>query len=553
MDRLRLPIISQDIPSFWPHTTTIVPVPFWQGPNVTYPLIPYAPVPIYPPVSNPSNSMANQYHQDGEIESVTNNQNLQMERNKINMQIQCVSQSIPQNVNPLNVCFANGSCGNLGIFPCPATHHDKDTSSSLRSTPIFNSEDNDVGGDADNSNFHNRADKCASLAYQKTPSLAKFFEITRLALKVSDIVEKVSRTYRNRPCFNKIDHLCARLKQDITRPDGVLANINSQGLAWAVKDMIFVFTRVVNAWLITKGYVYNTPEGLNKVKSALSPDFEKSFSVWQDASITFIENLTKSVINLDNLVQSQRKPECYAAQHSYNIHEFNKNVCEKTNYNYNIVETSKASQAYIKTGTYTPMKKSVIENDKFGTQLTSTTVVCPQSYLDTPLEQNIGYQLSKNGWQNHEGGDHRLSFAGITTSACIDTGTTESLNYCTIDIMANIQRDLIKILNKRIMSMEKADMFFKSQFTKNYFPDFIAKHGNDFIDVRAIILKGEQENAYHSVFQMVHDVKRIIYYSKEFLKTSVYLSTSTRVQQRDLNSPNSQQKATENGSQTNNH
>jgi hypothetical protein len=74
--------------------------------------------------------------------------------------------------------------------------------------------------------------------------LDQLAELTRIAMKGCDLAEDLSNSHKKRPCFKKIDSLAARLKQDLVRTDNVLANINSQGLAWAVKDFIFVFTRM---------------------------------------------------------------------------------------------------------------------------------------------------------------------------------------------------------------------------------------------------------------------------------------------------------------------
>lgn len=117
------------------------------------------------------------------------------------------------------------------------------------------------------------------------------------------MAEKVTKNHKYRPCFKKIDSLCARLKQDISRPDGVLNNLNSQGLAWAVKDLIFVFTRIINAWLILKGYVYNRAEGMEKVQSGFSANFQEGFFQWQKATQSLIENIVESFENLDEAVQ----------------------------------------------------------------------------------------------------------------------------------------------------------------------------------------------------------------------------------------------------------
>lgn len=131
-------------------------------------------------------------------------------------------------------------------------------------------------------------------------------QFTKLAIHGCDIAERVTKNHKYRPCFKKIDSLCARLKQDISRPDGVLNNLNSQGMAWAVKDFIFVFTRIINAWLILKGYVYNQSEGMKKVQGAFSGDFQDSFFQWQTVTQQLIESIVESFENLDEAVQKSR-------------------------------------------------------------------------------------------------------------------------------------------------------------------------------------------------------------------------------------------------------
>lgn len=135
---------------------------------------------------------------------------------------------------------------------------------------------------------------------------AQMHELTRIALQGCDLGENIALSHQKRPCFKKIDSLCARLKQDLLRPDNVLANINSQGVAWAVKDFIFVFTRIINAWIIIKDYANNRSEGLQKVRSAFASNFNESFEKWQDSTVDFIDQIIKSFHGLDDLVQSQR-------------------------------------------------------------------------------------------------------------------------------------------------------------------------------------------------------------------------------------------------------
>ena len=133
-----------------------------------------------------------------------------------------------------------------------------------------------------------------------------FCELQRVALNGCEIAEKVVQNHHKRPCFKKIDLLCGRLKQDLTSNNNVVANINSQGVAWAVKDFIFVFTRIINAWVIMRGYVYNKSDGLDRVKASIDPNLNSSFLEWQEATHKFANSLVKSYVNLDSLVQHQK-------------------------------------------------------------------------------------------------------------------------------------------------------------------------------------------------------------------------------------------------------
>ncbi|KAH8269705.1 hypothetical protein KR018_001566 [Drosophila ironensis] len=142
----------------------------------------------------------------------------------------------------------------------------------------------------------------------------RLLDMTNLALFGSEIAERLANTHRNRPCFKKIDTLCARLKQDLLRPDGVLPNINSQGIAWAVKDFIFVFTRIINAWVILKGYVYNTPEGLNKIKDELPRGFISCFDEWQCSTLELVGMIIKSFDSLESMLQKQKN--CFVKDNS---------------------------------------------------------------------------------------------------------------------------------------------------------------------------------------------------------------------------------------------
>lgn len=389
-----------------------------------------------------------------------------------------------------------------------------------------------AGGDATNAtNSPGSGGSCTV-----TLSQAKFNELTRLALRGSEIAEKLAYTHRNRPCFKKIDSLCARMKQDLIRPDGVLPNINSQGIAWAVKDFIFVFTRVINAWIIIKGYVYNTPEGLNKVKSALSPDFAASFAAWQDTTMDFVENLIKSFVNLDNLVQSQKN----VYQNSENngtraapsttpikllqpvnsliddSFDFLNTSTEKStqnalnkNYLYTMVEDSEGSQrqatvngTYFKTGTYNPIKKDALLVDQINnvtTSVTSTsaTSTATQHLLanNNTLEQYFDEQISEF-WPPATDVDTAAAAEYLKIKEKIPPNwlsydirvLEQNLTEFSNDYDPNapprpLGKDLIDKLNvmiERLMSMKHAELFFKLQFTKSYvsFAKVIVKNTN---------------------------------------------------------------------------
>ncbi|XP_033249951.1 protein mitoshell isoform X1 [Drosophila miranda] len=124
-------------------------------------------------------------------------------------------------------------------------------------------------------------------------------DIIRLAIHGTNISEAVANTHSTRPCFKKIDSLCVRLKQDLLRVDGVLANINSQGIAWAVKDFIFLFTRIMSAWTILKSYLYNDTDGIKKIIDILPMGFMQVFNTWQLATIPMIDMVIQSIVILD--------------------------------------------------------------------------------------------------------------------------------------------------------------------------------------------------------------------------------------------------------------
>lgn len=353
-------------------------------------------------------------------------------------------------------------------------------------------------------------------------------DITRISLQGSDIAERLANAHRQRPCFKKMDTLCARLKQDLLRPDGVLPNINSQGIAWAVKDFIFVFTRIVNSWVILKGYVYNTPDGLNKIKDQLPAGFMAAFDYWQISTLTLVDMIIKSFVNLDGMLQKQKNsftkldntynnlssngnssdsnssnktlngtdislpvtavvspqdnmgrgygPSAYSTPHSNNkCRETTKTVGKGTsgnsfsdslepdndsdimdttpmsshnlNYLYTMIEDSEEAQrcvnangTYLKTGTYTPLKKDANPVEQSNTS--KSVSVEPSKSL---LRSEVPKTLAKTPCRHHD-------IKPITTP---------------LSLARELSRKLFD-LSSRILQLKTIDRFFQKQFTRNY-------------------------------------------------------------------------------------
>lgn len=114
--------------------------------------------------------------------------------------------------------------------------------------------------------------------------------------------EKIVLNHQKRPCFKKMDLLCGRLKQELLKNNNVVPNINSQGIVFALKDAILVFTRIVHAFNIVSGYFYNDSAELKSIENALEPGMRDSFLKWQEATEEFIDKLVPSLTNLDHLV-----------------------------------------------------------------------------------------------------------------------------------------------------------------------------------------------------------------------------------------------------------
>lgn len=131
----------------------------------------------------------------------------------------------------------------------------------------------------------------------------KYEELIYLAVNGSSIASQLAITHRSKPCFYQIENVCKRLMTDILRP--ISPQVEHQGSVWAVKDFIFVFTRIMNAWMIIKGYINNNHSGLHNIKAEFSPELAASFTAWENSSLVFCSNVIKTFINLNNLVQKE--------------------------------------------------------------------------------------------------------------------------------------------------------------------------------------------------------------------------------------------------------
>lgn len=374
-------------------------------------------------------------------------------------------------------------------------------------------------------------------------------DITRISLQGSDIAERLANAHRQRPCFKKMDTLCARLKQDLLRPDGVLPNINSQGIAWAVKDFIFVFTRIVNSWVILKGYVYNTPDGLNKIKDQLPAGFMAAFDYWQISTLTLVEMIIKSFVNLDGMLQKQKNsftkldntynnlssngnssdsnssnktlngtdislpvtavvspqdnmgrgygPSAYSTPHSTKkCRETTKTVGKGTsansfsdslependsdimdttpmcshnlNYLYTMIEDSEEAQrcvnangTYLKTGTYTPLKKDANPMEQSHAQTYTPKITAnngSQSVSVEPSKPLLKSQVPKT----------------LAKTPCRHNDVKPYTTPLSL-IGREMARKLFD-LSSRILQLQTIDRFFQKQFTRNYVSYYKISH-----------------------------------------------------------------------------
>lgn len=131
------------------------------------------------------------------------------------------------------------------------------------------------------------------------PIDAAFYDLQRFAYDGCTFAENVAQSYRKRPCFKKIDLLLSRLKNDLNVYHNIQSNVNSQGTAWAIKDFTFAYSRIINAWVILRGYVYDQTEGLDELRNEFDANYIESFAEWQSATLKMMKSLMRTVENLN--------------------------------------------------------------------------------------------------------------------------------------------------------------------------------------------------------------------------------------------------------------
>ncbi|KAL5291014.1 hypothetical protein ACFFRR_010430 [Megaselia abdita] len=565
-------LFSQDMYSIWPYHppyfSPVAPTPGFSMMPTPY----VVPLPTQYPATIPTASGQGQHLRNSACG----------EPMLIQIGVQCVNQNNPVNINSLNDISSPVSKTTTNIVNnnTNLSEHQESSSSSQSK-----SEENVSHGSLNSTSFIEKCNSIESLIKETEKKLGIninsiktnlasgdgfnlspeiFNLLTHVALHGSEIAEKLAFNHRNRPCFKKIDSLCARMKQDLIRPDGVLPNINSQGIAWAVKDFIFVFTRVINAWIIIKGYVYNTPEGLNRVKSALSPTFAQSFANWQVITLAFIEDLIKSFVSLDELVQSQKvsyqkndnggpksstptkndsKSNISTAtliDDAFDIINTNDGVGSLSkSYMYTMVEDSEETQrkaiadgSYFKTGTYNPIKKTASQENESLNFMHKSKMF---DDFEERLGKNFGSQefdVINQSWSPSStvtsvGGACGSSFPSPSDwlncdIRVLETNLSKFSSAYDPNVTKPLGSDLIEKLNfliDRIMGFTKASLFFNKEFLKNYVPDFFFKHKDKFVDNRTILLKS-QVGGYAHIFEVIHDLKTVIFEAKIYLKTT---------------------------------
>uniref|UniRef100_A0A182Q2L2 Bromo domain-containing protein n=1 Tax=Anopheles farauti TaxID=69004 RepID=A0A182Q2L2_9DIPT len=362
----------------------------------------------------------------------------------------------------------------------------------------------DRNGNREVPNFQN-----ARQATNNNQVLDQLHDLLKIALDGCKKAETLAANHQKRPCFKKIDSLCARLKQDLLKPGNVMSNIRSQGLAWAVKDFIFVFTRIMNAWIIIKGYTNSDQEELSSIQRELCPNFLQAFGHWHAATYKLIQSIITSFINLNKLAKAQRCGD---------------------------VHFPKASE---------PMKPSnddELSNDPFdGAVEADTPNMVDGTYYrtgiyNTGLGAPPGYEnLSKSAKRKHD-----IRLKDEKTSILRSSKTEEDMKHHKFRLNSSDSSELTaktvepiktedyqdkKFVSKRInwvldkvRAIDEAQYFYCLNFSKNYFPDYHLVASTT-LDLRAIYMKNES-GQYSSLVELLDDFQIILHTCNRYITAS---------------------------------
>uniref|UniRef100_A0A182JQW8 Bromo domain-containing protein n=1 Tax=Anopheles christyi TaxID=43041 RepID=A0A182JQW8_9DIPT len=354
--------------------------------------------------------------------------------------------------------------------------------------------------------------------------LEQFHELVKTALDGCKKAEALATCHQKRPCFKKIDSLCARLKQDLVKTDNVMSNINSQGLAWAVKDFIFVFTRIMNAWIIIKGYVHSKPEGLTSIQRELCPNFLDAFGRWHESTHELIQSLIKSFINLNKLAKQQR-----GGGHIFSKIEESKDDASAGQASNDpmddIIEDAESSLnlsdgAYIRAGIYpnvTCPPPGFSENTPPFTGYKQQQTSVPPGDRSKTSEPKFPSVLSPVGFKRHE---YRKNSAVATAST--DHGSGCFASPADRNFMDHLHRktslECINWVLEEVRAIEEGQYFYCINFTKNYFPDFHLIRLN-MIDLRAVYKKHDA-GRYSMLVELLDDLQQIVDTCKWYVNAS---------------------------------
>lgn len=193
------------------------------------------------------------------------------------------------------------------------------------------------------------------------PNFKALCELQEIATSGCESAAKIYPSHSKRPYFKKIDLLCDRLRQDLRVTDKAVVNINSHGVAWAIKDFIFVFTRITSAWVIMRDYYYTKSDGMKCVKESFDPNLSKDFLEWQEATKKFCKSLQRSFENLQNRDQqngNRRGQNGCSKLGSYESSNANGNKSFQRLFDPLVAENSEKAQlegGYLKSALYQPV------------------------------------------------------------------------------------------------------------------------------------------------------------------------------------------------------